>query len=88
MMAFPTSRKKNFKGAISDFDKAIAIKSDFEKESDSLHIPFVSINEAAVDEQLLRNNLKIFIFSTKGHNEVILHNRNWQSFLRNLPAGN
>lgn len=50
--------------------------------SDSLHVPVVSVNEEAVTDQLLNSHNKVFIFSSKGHNEVILNNRNWERFLR------
>lgn len=49
---------------------------------DSLHLPVVMVDEEAVTDELLRNNKKIFIFSSKGHNEVITNNNNWERFLR------
>jgi hypothetical protein len=52
------------------------------KLNDSLHIPFVSINEDAVNEDILRKNKKIFIFSLSAHNDVITTNNNWERFLR------
>lgn len=56
------------------------------KLTDSLHIPIVSINEEAANEQLLQSNNKVFIFSKQAHNDVILYNRNWEIFLRNTPV--
>lgn len=53
--------------------------------SDSLHVPVISVREEQVNEQLLRNNNKLFIFSKQAHNDVILYNRNWENFLRNTP---
>ncbi len=55
------------------------------KLADSLHIPMISVNEEAANDQLLRTQQKVFIFSSKGHNEVITNNRNWEKFLRNTP---
>jgi hypothetical protein len=52
------------------------------KMTDSLHVPLVSLKEEEVDENVLRDNKKIFMFSSKGHNEVIMNNRNWERFLR------
>jgi hypothetical protein len=54
--------------------------------TDSLHVPMISLNEDDVNEKLLRDNNKLFMFSSKGHNEVITNNRNWERFLRNIPA--
>ncbi|MES2330828.1 MAG: hypothetical protein V4539_14600 [Bacteroidota bacterium] len=54
--------------------------------SDSLHVPMISVNEEEVNEDLLRGNNKLFMFSSKAHNEVITNNRNWERFLRNIPA--
>jgi hypothetical protein len=42
----------------------------------------VLLKEEEVDENVLRDNKKIFMFSSKGHNEVIMNNRNWERFLR------
>ncbi|MEO7531001.1 MAG: hypothetical protein ABIS69_06305 [Sediminibacterium sp.] len=56
------------------------------KISDSLHVPMVSLNEEDVNENILRSNNKIFMFSSKGHNEVITNNRNWERFLRDTPT--
>ncbi len=52
------------------------------KLADSLHIPFVSVNEDAVNETLLRGNKKVFIYSPSAHNAVITTNNNWERFLR------
>jgi hypothetical protein len=52
------------------------------KMTDSLHVPLVLLKEEEVDENVLRDNKKIFMFSSKGHNEVIMNNRNWERFLR------
>jgi len=49
---------------------------------DSLHINFLSIDEKAMSPNLLRSNQRIFIFSEKGHNEVINHQMNWYQFLK------
>lgn len=49
--------------------------------TDSLHIPMISLNEDDVTEKLLRDHHKLFMFSSKGHNEVITNNRNWERFL-------
>ena len=57
-----------------------------DKLTDSLHVPMISVVEEAVNDQLLQTHQKIFIFSSKGHNEVITHNRNWERFLRDTPA--
>jgi predicted esterase len=54
--------------------------------TDSLHIPMISLNEDDVNEKSLRDNKKLFLFSSKGHNEVITNNRNWERFLRSIPA--
>ena len=56
------------------------------KLADSLHIPMISVNEETVNEKLLRNNNKLFIYSSVGHNEVITNNRNWERFLGFTPA--
>lgn len=53
--------------------------------TDSLHVPLISLNEEDVNENILRNNNKVFIFSSKAHNEVITNNRNWERFLRYIP---
>lgn len=55
--------------------------------SDSLKVPFISIEEEALGETVLRNNQKLFIFSKSGHSEVITHHHNWELFLRNTPTG-
>lgn len=55
--------------------------------ADSLHIPFFSGNEEDVNEAELKKHQKLFIYSSKKHNEVITHNRNWERFLRYIPAG-
>jgi len=57
-----------------------------DKLTDSLHVPMISVDEEAVNGQLLQTHQKIFIFSNKAHNEVITNNRNWERFLRNTPA--
>lgn len=54
--------------------------------TDSLRVPTISLNEDDVNEKLLHDNNKLFMFSSKGHNEVITNNRNWERFLRNIPA--
>jgi hypothetical protein len=54
--------------------------------TDSLHVPMISLNEDDVTEKILHDNNKLFMFSSKGHNEVITNNRNWERFLRNIPA--
>jgi hypothetical protein len=54
--------------------------------TDSLHVSVISLNEDDVNEKLIRDNNKLFMFSSQGHNEVITHNRNWERFLRNIPA--
>ncbi len=54
--------------------------------TDSLHVPIVSMNEEEVNETVLQNNNKVFMFSNQAHNDVIAHNRNWERFLRNRPA--
>lgn len=56
------------------------------KLSDSLHVPMISVNEDEVDDKMLRSHNKLFMYSSKGHNEVITNNRNWDRFLRNVPA--
>ncbi len=56
------------------------------KLTDSLHVPIVSMNEEEVNETVLQNNNKVFMFSNQAHNDVIAHNRNWERFLRNRPA--
>lgn len=61
------------------FDNSLFIAK---KISDSLHVALVSLKEEEVDENVLRSNNKIFMFSSKGHNEVIMNNRNWERFLR------
>lgn len=53
--------------------------------ADSLKVPVVSVDEAAVTPQLLKTHRKIFIFSEQSHNAVITYNRNWQRFLENVP---
>ncbi|NCI51724.1 hypothetical protein GWC95_17500 [Sediminibacterium roseum] len=45
------------------------------------NIPLLLVKEEEVDDNLLRNK-KVVMFSSKGHNEVITHNRNWERFLR------
>lgn len=55
------------------------------KLTDSLHVPIISLQEEEVNESLLGNNNKIFIFSKQAHNDVILYNRNWEKFLRYTP---
>ncbi|MEO8173437.1 MAG: hypothetical protein ABI581_10150 [Sediminibacterium sp.] len=50
--------------------------------TDSLHVPMISLNEDDLTEKLLRDNNKVFMFSSKGHNEVITNSRNWERFLR------
>ena len=57
-----------------------------DKLTDSLNVPMISVDEEAVNDQLLLSNQKIFIFSSKGHNEVITHKRNWERFLQNTPV--
>ncbi|MDB5211325.1 MAG: hypothetical protein JWQ30_2152 [Sediminibacterium sp.] len=54
--------------------------------TDSLHVPMVSVNEEEINQDLLRSNNKVFMYSSKAHNEVITNNRNWERFLRNIPA--
>lgn len=54
--------------------------------NDSLHIPFVKCNEEDVKPAMLSTNQKLFIYSSKGHNEVITNNRNWERFLRYVPV--
>lgn len=54
--------------------------------SDSLHIPFIKCNEEEVNPAMLSTNQKLFIYSSKGHNEVITNNRNWERFLRYIPV--
>lgn len=56
----------------------------YKSVTDSLHVPAVSVKEEEITEALLRNNKKLFIFSSKGHNEVITNNRNWERFLQQL----
>ncbi len=51
--------------------------------TDSLPVPFLAITEEALTDELLRSNAKLFIYSSKKHNEVITHNRNWERFLKN-----
>ncbi len=58
------------------------------KLTDSLHVPMISVDEEAVNESLLRNNNKVFMYSSKAHNEVIANNQNWARFLRYIPAKN
>lgn len=53
--------------------------------SDSLHIPIVSLTEEEVSASVLNANNKIFMFSSKAHNEVITNNNNWERFLRSRP---
>lgn len=55
--------------------------------SDSLHMPFFSGEEENVTDGTLKAHRKLFIYSSKKHNEVITHNHNWERFLRNVPAG-
>jgi len=54
--------------------------------TDSLHIPFFSDDEEKVNDAELKKHHKLFIYSSKKHNEVITHNRNWERFLRFIPA--
>jgi predicted esterase len=61
------------------FDNSLLIAKTL---TDSLHVPLVSLKEEEVSENTLRSNNKIFMFSSKGHNEVITNNRNWERFLR------
>ncbi len=56
-----------------------------QKLSDSLHVPVTGMDEASVNEQVLRTNRKLFIFSAQSHNAVITYDRNWEKFLRNTP---
>lgn len=51
--------------------------------TDSLHIPFFSGDEENVGDAELQKHHKLFIYSSKKHNEVITHNRNWERFLKN-----
>lgn len=53
---------------------------------DSLHIPVLGTVETDVSEQVLKSNNKLFIFSEQSHNGVITYQRNWERFLRNIPA--
>ncbi len=53
--------------------------------ADSLQIPFVSMNEDAVNPEGLLQNQKLFIYSSMQHNEVIAGNNNWERFLRYRP---
>jgi hypothetical protein len=55
------------------------------KLTDSLHVPLVSLNEPEVTAEILRGNNKIFMFSSKAHNDVITSYRNWEKFLHNSP---
>jgi predicted esterase len=54
--------------------------------TDSLHMPFFSGKEEDVNDTELKKHQKLFIYSSKKHNEVITYNRNWERFLRNIPA--
>lgn len=54
--------------------------------TDSLHMPFFSGDEENVGDAELKKYDKLFIYSSKKHNEVITHNRNWERFLRHIPA--
>lgn len=56
-----------------------------QKLTDSLHVPFLSVDEDALTEQQLRSNNKLFIYSNKAHNEVITNRNNWERFLRFTP---
>jgi hypothetical protein len=53
--------------------------------SDSLKINYSTINEMELSPAKLITNNRFFIFSEKGHNEVI--ENNWYLFLNNLPKG-
>jgi predicted esterase len=54
--------------------------------ADSLKLPVLSILEEQLTPSVLQANNKIFIYSNKGHNEVITNNHNWTLFLKNTPA--
>ncbi len=54
--------------------------------SDTLHVPYLKANEESIGEKELRGDNKLFIYSSKGHNEVITNNRNWERFLRFVPV--
>ena len=55
------------------------------KLTDSMHMPLLSINEESVNQKILIQNKKLFIYSSKAHNEVITSNNNWERFLRYVP---
>jgi hypothetical protein len=57
----------------------------YSKITDSLHVPAVSIEEDQLTHGLLRQNKKIFIYSKKGHNEVITFRDYWRQFLGYFP---
>jgi len=52
---------------------------------DSLQLKPVSMNENEVDANTLKNQRNLFIYSNKGHNDVIANQNNWQRFLANRP---
>jgi hypothetical protein len=54
--------------------------------SDSLGVPVMGTEEAMVTDATLRENNKLFIFSSQSHNGVIAFQQNWERFLRNTPA--
>jgi len=52
---------------------------------DSLHLKPVSMNENQVDANTLKHQRNLFIYSDKGHNDVITNQNNWQRILANRP---
>jgi predicted esterase len=55
------------------------------KIRDSLAVPVIDINEDALSQKVLRHNKKLFIYSNKGHNEVITYRDYWRQFLGYFP---
>ncbi len=53
-----------------------------QKLTDSLHMPFISINEEEITESILQKQKKIFIYSKQAHNDVITYHHYWEMFLR------
>ena len=53
-----------------------------QKLTDSLHVPFISIQEEEITESVLQQQKKIFIYSKQVHNDVITYHHYWEMFLR------
>lgn len=64
------------------FENSLSILN---KLRDSWNVPVLSIHEDVVTDAILQEQEKLFLFSSKGHNEVITHKRNWERFLKYFP---